>query len=74
MDKQQDALRNLGRRLTELRRQRQLTLAQLSSLTGLDSREIAAIEAGENDPTLTTLYALCRGLDIPPGELMPLNP
>ncbi|GGA99714.1 helix-turn-helix domain-containing protein [Puia dinghuensis] len=71
MDKQQDALHRLGRRLTELREQQRLTLAQLSTLTGLDSREIAAIEAGQADPLLTTIIALCDGLSVSPRELLP---
>ena len=71
MDKQQDALRRLGRRLTELREQQHLTLTQLSTLTGLDSSEIAAIEAGEADPPVTTIIRLCRGLGVSTGELLP---
>ncbi len=70
MDKQQDALHRLGRRLTELREQKDLTLAQLSSLTGLSVMEIAATEAGDLDPPITTLIALARGLGLSPGELL----
>ncbi|HEY4111107.1 helix-turn-helix transcriptional regulator [Puia sp.] len=71
MDKKQDALRRLGLRLTAFRRKKHLTLDQLSTLTGLDTREIAAIEAGETDPPLTTLLALAHGLGLSPGELLP---
>ncbi|HLZ87056.1 MAG TPA: helix-turn-helix transcriptional regulator [Puia sp.] len=71
MDKQQDALLKLGRRLTDLRQRQNLSLAQLSARTGLTGPEIAAIEAGETDPAITTLLTLCRGLGIPPGELLP---
>jgi transcriptional regulator with XRE-family HTH domain len=71
MDKQQDALRRLGSRLAALRRQKDLSLTQLSSLTGLSSQELSAIEAGELDPTITTLVALARGLGLSPSELLP---
>jgi transcriptional regulator with XRE-family HTH domain len=70
MDKQQDALRRLGSRLTELRLQKEFTLAQLSTLSGVSSTEIASIEAGELDPTITMLLALSRGLGLSPSELL----
>jgi transcriptional regulator with XRE-family HTH domain len=70
MDKQQDALRRLGVRLTGLRRQKDLSLAALSSLTGVSSQDIAAIEAGQLDPTITILHALARGLGLSPSDLL----
>jgi len=70
MDKQQDPLRKLGERLTARRRQKNLSLAQLAALTGVSSPDIAAIEAGELDPTITMLVALARGLGLSPSELL----
>lgn len=70
MDKQQDALRRLGARLTGLRRQKDLSLDQLSALSGVSPADIAAIEAGELDPTITMLHALARGLGLSPSELL----
>ena len=70
MERQQDALRRLGARLAGYRRQKGLTLTQFSTLTGLPSSDIAAIEAGELDPVLTTLFALARGLGLSPSELL----
>ena len=70
MDHQQDALRRLGRRLTELRQQNQLTPDQLAAATGLNVQEITAIEAGEHDPPITTIMALCHGLGVLPTELL----
>ena len=68
---QQHALHNLGARLAASRRQKDLTLEQLSALTGVDTQDIAAIEAGELDPTITLLVALARGLGLSPSELLP---
>lgn len=73
MDKQQDALRKLGRRLAQLRQQQDLTLAQLATRTGIDSRELASIEAGEKDLRITTIFAICRGLGLPPGEWLDIK-
>lgn len=70
MDKQQEALHRLGARIAELRRQKDLTLDQLSTLAGLSSRQIAAIEAGKLDPPITMLFALARGLGLSPSELL----
>jgi transcriptional regulator with XRE-family HTH domain len=71
MDKQQDPLQSLGERLAARRRQKNLSLAQLAALTGVSGQDIAAIEAGELDPTITTLVALARGLGLSPSELLP---
>lgn len=69
MDKQQ-ALRKLGERLAAFRRQKDLNLLQLAALTGVASEDIAALEAGELDPTITMLAALAHGLGLSPSELL----
>jgi len=71
MDKKQDALRRLGQRLAELRGQKGLSLEQLADRSGLPMRELAAIEAGELDPPLTTVFHIARGLGLSPNELIP---
>jgi len=70
MDKQQ-ALRKLGERLAAIRRQKDLNLEQLSALTGVGTGDIAALEAGALDPTITMLAALALGLGLSPSELLP---
>lgn len=70
MDHQQDALRRLGQRLTELRQQKKLTAEQLSAATGLNVQEITAIEAGELDPPITFIITLCHALGVLPSELL----
>jgi transcriptional regulator with XRE-family HTH domain len=70
MDRQEDALRKLGRRLTRLREKQQLTIPALATLTGLDPRHLAAIEAGEIDPQITTILALARALGVKPDQLL----
>lgn len=71
MDKKQDALRKLGHRLAELRRQKGLTLDQLAARCGLTIQQLTAIEAGESDPPITTVFHIARGLDLSPNELIP---
>jgi len=70
MDKNENALLKLGRRLTEIRQKQDLSIDELASRAGIDVREIGGIEAGKVDPTLTTLFALCRALAISPDQLL----
>ena len=70
MDRQADVLRRLGRRLTQLREQQQLTIGELAGRTGLDPGFIVKIEAGEVDVPLTALMALARALGINPSQLV----
>jgi transcriptional regulator with XRE-family HTH domain len=73
MDRQQDPLHQLGRRLTRLREEKQITIPALATLTGLDPRNITAIEAGEIDPQITTIFILARALGVKPGQLLSLE-
>ena len=70
MDRHENALHKFGRRLTRLREERQLTIPALAALTGLDPRNITAIEAGEIDPQITTIFVLARALGVEPDELV----
>ncbi len=49
---------------------RKLRQAQLAQVTGLDQTYISLLERGLRQPTLPTLYRLCKALDIPLDELI----
>jgi len=70
MDRQGDVLRLLGRRITELRKERLLMIDDLAARTGLDPGELAAMEAGQVDIPLTVLHRLARELGITFGEFL----
>jgi transcriptional regulator with XRE-family HTH domain len=70
MERQGDPLRLLGRRITELRQERKMPLETLASLTGLDPGELAAIEAGEVDISLTMIHRLARAFGITPEQFL----
>jgi transcriptional regulator with XRE-family HTH domain len=70
MDRQEDALRKLGRRLRELREEKGLSIAALGSLTALDYNDINSMEAGELDIPLTTIFVLARALGTTPAQLL----
>ena len=70
MNKQEDALRELGRRLSKLRVEKGLSIAGLASLTALEPNDISKMEAGELDIPLTTIFALARALGTTPAQLL----
>jgi transcriptional regulator with XRE-family HTH domain len=70
MDRQEDALRRLGRRLRQLRTEKGLSIADLASLTALEPNDISTIEAGKLDIPLTTIVALARALGTTPAQLL----
>jgi transcriptional regulator with XRE-family HTH domain len=70
MDRSEKALRQFGRRLTELREQKELTIRDLARRSGLDARQISRIEAGKVNLLFSTILALARGLGVSPEELL----
>lgn len=61
---------DVGLRARSLRLQRQLTLDELSTLSGVSRRMIALLEAGEANPSLGTLDKLSRALGVDFGSLV----
>src|SRR5487761_1533861 len=59
---------DVGLRARSLRLQRQLTLDELSTLSGGSRRMIALLEAGEANPSLGTLDKLSRALGVDFGS------
>jgi transcriptional regulator with XRE-family HTH domain len=74
MDHKGDALRLLGRRITELRQERQMTIETLANRTGLDPTELAAMEAGRIDIPITTIFLLARTFGITPDQFLSFLP
>lgn len=62
-------------RLRRLRHERKLTLAQVSTLTGLSDSTLSDLETGKNAlPDQMTLLALCDGLRVNVSELFMVLP
>ncbi|MFD9778354.1 helix-turn-helix domain-containing protein [[Kitasatospora] papulosa] len=57
-------------RLRQLREAQGLILEQLAEMSGLSFRGIVYIERGRRNPSLTTILALARGLQLPPSLLL----
>ncbi|WP_244144138.1 helix-turn-helix domain-containing protein [Paraburkholderia fungorum] len=61
--------RAFGKALRKQRKARHITQKGLAIHARLDRTYISLLELGENSPTLDTLFALCRGLDMSLTEL-----
>ena len=62
--------RLFGERLGRLRREKDLTQAELAELSGIARVTIARIETGEQSPRYETIIALAKGLDFPVNRLL----
>jgi transcriptional regulator with XRE-family HTH domain len=65
-----EVLAGVGERLRAVRRQRNATLAQLSTATGISVSTLSRLESGTRRPTLELLLPLARVHQIPLDELV----
>ncbi len=70
MDELADVLAAVGPRLRELRRQRSLTLADLTEATGISESTLSRLESGGRRPNLELLLPLARAYGVPLDELV----
>jgi transcriptional regulator with XRE-family HTH domain len=70
MDRNEKALHKFGLHLAGLRQQKNLSIRELASRSGLDPRQLSRIEAGKVNILFSTILALARGLGITPEELL----
>src|SRR5437868_14836398 len=63
-------LASVGPRLRALRHQRETTLADLSSATGISVSTLSRLESGQRRPTLELLLPLARAYQVPLDELV----
>lgn len=59
----------LDRSLQAWRKVRRYSIVKLAAESGVEDSMIEAIEAGETDPSVSTVEALARGLALPPSWL-----
>ncbi|TAM67049.1 MAG: cupin domain-containing protein [Microbacteriaceae bacterium] len=64
-------LASVGTQVRALRKEKGLTLAELSEVTSLSPAIVSQIERGLANPSFTTLAQLAHGLGIPVGKLFP---
>lgn len=67
------ALKKFGDNLRKLRKNKSLTLRELSSACNIDYSNILRIEQGKINPTLTTILELASALELNPLVLLDYN-
>ena len=55
----------LGRNLTVLREQKDISIEKLSSLTGISAEMLSQIEQEKTNPTVATMWKIVNGLGVP---------
>ncbi len=61
-------LQALASAVEKTRKERKLTKTALAHFADLQESYIRGITKGRRNPTVTTIYAICEALDIPPQE------
>lgn len=56
--------------LRKLREERNLTLGQLSKISGVSKAMLSDIEKGGSNPTINTIWKIANGLNVPYTKLM----
>jgi transcriptional regulator with XRE-family HTH domain len=64
-----EALKTLGRRIAELRREKGLTQEALAEAMGVSRNHVADIELGARNTGVWSLLLICKALALPPGVL-----
>ena len=62
-------LASFAENLKKIRNEKKVTQEQLAYLSGLSLSQIARIETVQINPTLSTVFILCRALEVHPTEL-----
>lgn len=62
--------RNLAFQLKKIRQQRHLSLDEVSKATGVSKAQLAQIEKGEANPTVSTIWKIAAGMRISFSSLL----
>ncbi|MFD1927811.1 helix-turn-helix domain-containing protein [Sporosarcina siberiensis] len=65
-------MNEFGRRIHQLRKQKNMTLRHLADLSNLSYSFIASLEKGRYKPSRESIYSLAAPLDADPNELLRL--
>jgi len=59
-----------GAAIRHLRESKGLSCYQLADMAGVSFRYVYALEAGDNNPSLTMIFSLCEALGTTPATLL----
>jgi transcriptional regulator with XRE-family HTH domain len=63
----------IGRNITSIRKQKNMSLDELSKRSGVSKSMLSQIEQEKTNPTVITVWKIARSLDMPISELMESN-
>jgi len=63
-------LRALGKRIRELRKEREYSQEKLAERAGIHENHVRRIEGGTANPSYVVLVKLAKALGVTPGELL----
>ena len=72
MEERELLLKTLGERIVSLRKERNISQAELAHMSNMESPSLRKIEKGRINPTVWTLHRLCKTLGISLAELFEL--
>ncbi|WP_058300638.1 helix-turn-helix domain-containing protein [Gorillibacterium timonense] len=72
MNEAQSLKQVIGKTVKALRLRQDLTQEDLADLCNVDRSYISMIEVGRNEPSVTKLFILCKGLEIKPSDFFRL--
>ncbi len=67
---EESILKKFGKRVRELRTERNLTQQQLADISGLHKNYIGMVERGERNPSLLNIDVLSKSLKVSISELL----
>ena len=71
--KNKKLITTFGKRVRKLRQERKLSMRHFADLANVDYTQIARIETGKVNTTISTAYAIAQALDIPLNELFKMD-
>ena len=70
-NRNEQILKAFGENLKKLREAKGLTTREFANLADIAYSQVWTLESGQGDPSLTTLLAIARTLDVPLDSLVP---
>jgi transcriptional regulator with XRE-family HTH domain len=67
-------IKGVGQRVRAERLSQGLTMEGLADLAGIDYRQIARVELGTANTTISTAYQIARALEVPFSQLFDFDP
>ena len=65
----QEFIDKVRAKILEIRKEKKITQEDLVALTGFDLKQIGRIERGESNPTISSIQAIAKALNVEPKEL-----